>query len=73
MQIGDMVYTEETCFGFKPTYGVIVGLDKIGEDEEAVWDLKVMVNDVGFGGVEGWCVSEPEWDEELGAWTFYWS
>ena len=71
-KVGDLVWTDETEEGFKPTYGVIVWMEKV-DDECNVWDLDVMVNDVGYGNIEEWCISEPEWDEEVGAWTFYWN
>ena len=84
IKVGDLVWTDDVMVDVE-TYAIVTALEWIpdevdpdeipeGEDPEdwctdgGHYEISVLVD----GQIEEWTISDPEWDSDLGAWTFSW-
>lgn len=84
IKVGDLVWTDDVMVDDE-TYAIVTALEWIpsevdpdeipeGEDPEdwysdgGHYEISVLVD----GQIEEWTINDPEWDEDLGAWTFTW-
>ncbi len=69
LKVGDLVFTGDAVDYPEGLFAMVTSLDKEGEGEEARYDVDVMFDNTE----ENWGMSDLVWDEDLGAWTFFWA
>jgi len=68
LKVGDLVYTEDAMDYPEGLFAIIVDMETFGEGEERRYNVDVMFDNTE----EDWGITEIEWNDDLGAWTFYW-